>query len=225
MATVFIRTTIMFLFLTFTMRIMGKRQVGELEISELVVTFMLSELATIPLSDTEVPLFYAVIPILLLLSLEGILSFLTIKIPIFKKILYGKPTILINRGILDQKELANQRIELSELLCAIRQNGVSKIEDVYFAILEENGKLSVFPKNEASPVTPAQLKLQFDDDGVSLPIIMDRRIIKENLQLCGWSQIKLAKELKKRQLSTEDVFLFSIDCSGHVYIIEKEKKQ
>ncbi len=225
MITVFLRTIIVYIILTCTMRIMGKRQIGELEISELIVTFMLSELATIPISDTEVPLLNAIVPILLLLSLEGMLSFLTLKIPIFKKAIYGKPSILIKEGKLDQNELKKQRIELSELMCSIRQSGIASMEDVYYAILEENGKLSVFPKSSVAPATPKQLKIDVTDDGVGLPVIMDRRIIKENLKLRDWNEFRLERELNSRKLKLEDVFLLSIDDNENIYIIRKERKQ
>ncbi len=224
MLSLLIRTLIIYIFLTLSMRLMGKRQIGELEVSELVVAFMLSELATIPLSDTDTPLLNAIIPILLLLSLEGILSFLTIKIPILKKIFYGKPNILIYEGKLNQKELLRERIELSELLSTIRQSGVSSIEDVHYAILEENGKISVFPKSNSAPITPSQLNLATTDAGVSLPLVMDKRIIKENLKLRGWTTKRLEQEIARRSLRLSDVFLLSVDDLDNVYIIIKEEK-
>lgn len=225
MVTVLLRTIIIYILLTVTMRIMGKRQIGELEISELIVTFMLSELATIPISDTEVPLLNGIVPILILISLEGILSFLTLKIPLFKKAVYGKPSILIKEGKLDQKELKNQRIELSELICAVRQSGIPTLEDVNYAILEENGKLSIFPKTATAPSTPKQLDLNVTDEGVGLPIIMDRRIIKENMRLRGWNEFRLEKELSSRKLSLKDIFLMSVDDNGQIYIIKKDKNR
>ncbi|MBR6649948.1 MAG: DUF421 domain-containing protein, partial [Clostridia bacterium] len=184
-----------------------------------------SELATIPISDTEAPLLNAIAPILLLLSLEGMLSFLTMKLPSFRKIIYGKPNVLIYEGKINQKELARERIELSELICAIRQNGVASVEDVNHAILEENGKISVFPKSDSAPVTPKQIRGNTDDDGISLPLIMDRRIIGDNLKIRGWSRSKLDKELSARKLKIDDVFLFSVDDCQNIYIIKKENKK
>ncbi len=225
MITVVFRTVIIYIILTVAMRIMGKRQIGELEISELIVTFMLSELATVPISDIEAPILNAIVPILILLSFEGILSYLTVKIPLFKKAIYGKPSILIKEGIIDQNELAAQRIELSELMCAIRQSGISAIENVFYAILEENGKISVFPKASEAPVTPSQLKRDVKAEGVGLPIIMDRRIIKENMKLRNWDEKLIHKELKNHKLTLEDVFLLTVDDLGHVYIIKKEENK
>lgn len=225
MITLLIRTTIIYIFITMAMRVTGKRQIGELEVSELVVTFMLSELAAIPITDSSLPLLNVIAPILLLLSYEGIISYLTMKIPIFKKLFYGKPNILIYEGKLNQKELRRERLELSELLCTIRQSGISSIADVHYAILEENGKISVFPKTSSAPVTPKQLDLEPKEDGVSLPIIMDRRIIKENLLLRGWSRERLEHEIAKRGLQLSDVFLLSVDDANNVYIIRRENKR
>lgn len=225
MVTVVIRTVIIYIILTLTLRIMGKRQIGELEISELIVTFMLSELATTPISDTNVPLFNGIVPIILLLSIEGMLSFITVKVPLFKKLIYGKPSILIHNGRLDQAELRNQRIELSELMCAVRQSGIRSLSDVFCAILEENGKISVFSKATKDALTPEQANITAEDDGVGLPLIMDRRIIKENMHLMGWSDSRLQKALSSRNLTLKDVFLLSADLKGNVYIIKKERKQ
>ena len=224
MATVFIRTIIIYIILTGTMRIMGKRQIGELEISELIVTFMLSELATIPISDTDIPILYAIIPICLLLSIEGMLSFITVKVPLFKKIVYGKPSILIADGKLDQKELVRQRIELSELLCAIRQNGIASLDQVSYAMLEENGKISVFQKESHSPATPTELGINTEEDGIALPLIMDRRVIRENMEKRGWDDARLQRELRSRRLDLSGVFLLSVDSGENIYIIRKEKK-
>jgi uncharacterized membrane protein YcaP (DUF421 family) len=147
------------------------------------------------------------------------------KLPLFKKIIYGKPNILIYEGKINQKELARERIELSELVCAIRQNGVASVEDVNHAILEENGKISIFQKADAAPVTSEQLKGKTADTGISLPIIMDRRVIEENLKLRGWSHSKLERELSSRKLTIEDVFLLSVDDCQNIYIIKKERNK
>ncbi len=225
MITIVIRTFIIYITLALTLRVMGKRQIGELEVSELIVTFMLSELATIPIADTNAPLLCAVIPILLLLSIEGMLSFITVKVPLFKKLIYGEPSILIHQGKINQKELRDQRIELSELMCAIRQNGISSLGDVSCAILEENGKISVFPKPSKSALTPEQAKITVSDPDIGLPLIMDRRIIKDNLNVCGWSMSRLEKALSSRHLNIDDVFFLSVDSSNSIYIIKKERNK
>lgn len=225
MVTIVIRTLIIYITLTLTLRVMGKRQIGELEISELIVTFMLSELATIPLNDTNSPLVNSIIPILLLLSIEGILSFITVKVPLFKKLIYGKPSILVHSGRIDQQELKNQRIELSELMCAIRQSGIASLGDVSCAILEENGKISVFPKAPKGTLTPEQAGITVSDTEIGLPLIMDRRIIKDNLKVCGWSTSRLNRALSSRHLTLNDVFFLSVDASDSIYIIKKEKNR
>lgn len=205
------------------MRLMGKRQIGELEVSELIVTFMLSELATIPITDSEIPLLNAIVPIMLLLSTEVIISFLALKLPFFKKALYGKPNLLIEKGKLDQKELLRHRIGLGELMCAIRQNGLSSIEDVRYAILEENGKISVIPNLENTPITPKIAAAPTTEEGIALPMIMDGKIISENLQKQGWSLSILMQQLQARGLEAKDIFLLSVNDAKKIYIIRKEK--
>ena len=143
--------------LIITLRLMGKRQIGELQLSELIVTILLSELAAIPIADKDIPLFYAIVPILLLLSLEVILSYIVLRLPGVKNLFAGRPSIIINKGVLNQKELERQRTGISELLCSLRQSGISDIGDVEYAILEQNGRFSVFPKAASSSVTPQQM--------------------------------------------------------------------
>ena len=142
MLTILIRTILIYLILLFVLRIMGKRQIGELDLTELVITLMLSELAVEPITDGNIPLLYALIPILTLISLEILISFAETKSVFIKNILPEKPNYLIERGVLNQKELEKQRITMDELLCELRLKDISDIGDVYYAILERNGKLS-----------------------------------------------------------------------------------
>ena len=223
MAIVFLRTVIIYLILTSSMRLMGKRQIGELEVSELIVTFMLSELATIPISDSELPLLNAIVPIFLLLSLEVIISFCALKIPFLKRAIYGKPNILIEKGVLDQKELSRNRISLGELMCAARQNGIASLEDVYYAILEENGTISIIPNTSCAPVTPKIAKLTYTEEGISLPIIIDGKIIEENLPRRNLSEDSLSALLSSRRLTADEVFLLSVNDEGSIYIIRKDE--
>ena len=146
MATVLIRTAIIYVLFTIAIRLMGKRQVGELQISELITTFMLSELAINPIQDISIPIAYALVPLVFLFSMEVITSFLVTKLPKFRRAFMGAPSIIIRSGELDQKELGRLRISISELLSELRLKNVSKIEDVDYAILEQNGQLSVFLK-------------------------------------------------------------------------------
>lgn len=225
MITVYFRTFIIYAVLIFAMRLMGKRQVGELEVSELTVTIMLSELAAIPITDRDIPLAYGIVPVLLLLAAEVMISHALIRFPIIKKLLAGKPSILIRDGKLDQKELYRQRFGLSELLSSLRQCGIGSISDVSYAILEENGKISAFPKTADAPATPKQLSVEVSEEGIDHALIIDRRIIPENLSLSGWSEKRLVAELSQRKLELSQIFLFSVTDGGDITVIVKEKRK
>ena len=222
MTAICIKTVLIYFFLIITMRLMGKRQVGELEVSELIITFMLSEIAANPIMNKNVTVLHAAIPIALLLGIEVLLSFLLMRYPKLKSLIAGKPSMIIEHGALNQKELRRQRMCMSELISALRQQGISDITDVQFAILEENGKLSVFPKASRSPLTPEQMKIEVPPGGIARSLIIDGQIVKSNLKE-GWSMQRLERELTERGVAPEDVFLFSVSPDGTLYIIMKEK--
>ncbi|MBQ7761288.1 MAG: DUF421 domain-containing protein [Clostridia bacterium] len=224
MATVFVRTIIIyFLFIT-TIRLMGKRQVGELQLSELIITFMLSELAVNPIQDISIPLTYSVVPLLLLLTIEVILSFWVTKSKVAKKLFFGNPSIIIKDGLLDQKELSRLRIGINELLGELRLKGFADISDIEYAIIEQNGKLSVFPKIEKQPATLGDLDIKKEECGVSLPIILDGSVDLSNLKNLNKTEKWLKSYLSKHKLQMEDIFLLSCDKSGKISIIMKESE-
>ncbi|MBQ8545701.1 MAG: DUF421 domain-containing protein [Clostridia bacterium] len=210
MATVLLRTIIIYLVFVIAIRLLGKRQVGELEISELIVTFMLSELATVPIQDPSIPLSYAFIPLVILIAFEIISSFLVTKSKLFKKMIIGNPSYIINKGRLDQKELARLRMSVPELLGELRQKNVGDISNVEYAILEENGKLSVFERDASSSVSHA--------------LIIDGDINESNLKIAGKSKKWVEECLKKHKLELQNVFLFSCDDDGNINIIIKDEK-
>ena len=210
MATVLIRTVIIYIVFVFAIRLLGKRQVGELELSELVVTFMLSELATVPIQDSSIPLSFAFIPLVILISFEVISSFLVTKSKMVKKAIVGNPSYLICKGKLDQKELAKLRMSIPELLGELRLKNVGDISSVDYAILEENGKRSVFQKSESPSVAHA--------------LIVDGSINESNLKIAKKSEKWLLKCLKKHNLSLKNVFLLTCDDSDTINIIIKEEK-
>lgn len=222
MLTIFFRTIILYFILVFSVRLMGKRQIGELQVSEFIITLLLSEIASAPVTNRAIPLLHAVTSILLLLAVEVIISFLLLKSNRLKRLFYGSPTILICRGKLIQKALKDNRVELDELLSELRQKGFSDPADVDYAILEENGQLSVFPKAEKAPVTPADLSLQPKESGIAHVCILDGTVLGKNLGLCGWDEKRLAAELKRRKLRLRDVFLLTVDDGGSVTLIKKE---
>lgn len=212
MATIFIRTLIIYFTLIFTMKLMGKRQVGELQLSELITTFMLSELAALPISDKNIPLFHALLPILLLISLEVIISFAITKINKLKNIMYGQPSYLIYNGTLDQKELLRLRISVDELLSELRLKDVADITEVQYAILEDNGKLSVIRKPSNN-----------QKECYAHSIVIDGTIIPEEIQRIGKTKEWVYKWLKKHGADISEVFLMTVDDSSKIHLIIKEE--
>ena len=210
MLTILLRTILIYLILLFVLRMMGKRQIGELDLTELVITLMLSELAVEPITDGNIPLLYALVPILTLISLEMLISAAETKSTFIKNILPEKPNYLIERGVLNQKELEKQRITMDELLCELRLKDISDIGDVYYAILERNGRLSVFPR-------------QSPERGVMHPIILDGQLLRQNLRLVGRDEVWLRGQLAERQCGIKDVFLFTVDDNGEAYFCKKER--
>lgn len=206
------------------MRLMGKRQVGELQLSELIVTIMLSDFAATPIYETDIPFSYAIIPILLLLSVEVILSFIILHVPGLKILLGGKPSFIIRKGVLDEKELKRQRMCLSELIGSLREQGVSDIGDVEYAILEENGKLSVFEKASKKPPSADDLNTSVSEKGIAHSLILDKVIIDRNLKEAGWTRDKLLKRLKKLGTDKSQILLFSVNDIGETTIIYKDEK-
>ena len=223
MATVFLRTIFIFFILIVSMRVMGKRQVGELQVSELVVTFMLSELAVLPIADRAVPVSQALVPILTLLSAEVIVSFLETKSNKLKKLLGGEPATLIRKGKLDADELARHRIELEELLAEMRLSGVFDIADAEYAILEENGRISVKPKASKSPVPAENSGIAVPERGVARALIVDGELNEKTARAAGFGADAVRAALAESGADQRSVFLLTADDAGNCSIYIKEE--
>ena len=203
---------------------MGKRQIGELEPSELVLTMMISDLATVPMQDFGIPLLAGVVPILTLLSLSLLLSQLSLHYLRLRALICGTPAILIEKGRICQTAMRKNRYTLDELLEELREQGYSKIADVKYAVLENSGQLSVFPWTAQQPPTAQQLGLDPQDD-VTLPTVLinDGRLLKQNLKACGRDEQWLKKQLsREKAASHREVFLMTLDEDGTVYCVKKE---
>jgi uncharacterized membrane protein YcaP (DUF421 family) len=223
MMTAFIRTLLLYFILMTGLRVLGKRQIGELEPGELVMTMMLSDLAAVPMQDFGLPLLSGIIPILTLLSLSMLLSFFSLRSIRFRQLVCGTPTVLIKQGKLQQKAMLKNRFTIDELMEELRLQGYSSITDIKYAILENSGQLSILPWQKKQPVTPEQIKLNVTDN-VTLPTILisDGRLLQENLTACGKDKVWLQKELQLQKLSQNRVFLLTIDENETVVCIEKE---
>lgn len=218
MLIIILRTIIVFAVLLFSMRLMGKRQLGELELSELVVAVLISDIAAHPLQDIGIPIMNGLIPAIVLLCCELIISGLAMKNPKIRLLLYGKPSILISEGCIDQQEMRRNRFTIDELYEELRKHAVMDISKVKYAILETAGTLSVIQFPAECPVTPSQLGIQVEDSQTPVIIINDGRIMTENLQSSGKSEKWLKSELRNRGArDPRDVYLMSLDASGKIY--------
>ncbi len=224
MATIFIRTVIIYVVLLITMRIMGKRQLGELEISELVTTLLISEIASLPIADHSIPIVHALIPLITILTLEIILSVVLLKFPKLKNLASTRPSVLIRHGKLDQKEMRRVRISLDELISEARQSGVCSLGDVDYAILEQNGKISIIIKRAASAPTLNDLQIKVTETGILHALIEDGYINDYNLQLLGHDRAWLQDYLEKKGKYARDIFFLGINDGEEFYCIDKENK-
>ena len=206
------------------MRLMGKRQIGELQLSELIITLLLSELAAGPIADADIPLLYSILPIILLLSLEVIVSFFVVKIPFLKKIFDGHPSFLIRNGRIDQKEMKKLRISMEELLCQLRLKDIYQPEDVDYLILEENGQFTAVLKGEKQTPSLEDLSLPANRSGFSHALIIDGRIEERNLLFLGKTKDWLIGRVKERNADLSEIFLFSVNDEGKETVIRKEKR-
>ncbi len=208
MASIFIRTILIYLILIFTMRLSGKRQIGEMQISELVTTFLLSELASVPLTNPGTPFLPAVVPILTIIAAEIIFSFLTTKWSLAKKLLDGKPSVLIKRGKLQKNEMEKMRLTLDDLLSELRLKDISSLSQVEYAILEPSGRISAFRK---------------DKEGLSHVLVVDGELQKDGLQEAGRSEAWVLALLKRQERAKmEEIFLLSVTDDGQVTCIRRE---
>ncbi|MCX8129124.1 MAG: DUF421 domain-containing protein [Clostridia bacterium] len=222
MLVVFIRTLILYFIVIIIMRVMGKRQIGQLQPFELVVAIMISELAAVPMQNTGIPLINGIIPILTLLVAQIAMSFISLKSTTARAIICGKPSILIENGKINEKILKKEMYTLNDLLEQLRSKDMSNIADVEFAILETNGQLSIIPKSQKRPVNSEDLKISTDYEGLPLDLIVDGEINFKNLNRINLTKEWLYGELRNRGISDINSVLFaSLDSKGNLYYQEK----
>ena len=220
---VLIRTVILYLLIIAGLRLLGKRQLGELEPAELTLTLIIADLASVPMQDNGIPLLTGLIPIIVLLCLATILSVLSVKSIRFRTILCGQPSVVIFDGVILERELRKNRLMVDELLEELRIQGYTDLRDIKFAILETNGKLSVLPKAARKPVTAEQMGLSPEEPGLPIVIISDGHLLSQNLAARGLSEKWLYRQLAKHGLiSPRQAFLLTVDQLGNTYCAAKE---
>ena len=220
----YIRTIILYLILIFSVRLMGKRQIGQMEPSEFVVAMLIADLAAVPMQDGAIPLLSGIIPLLTVLGLEVIMSFLTLKSIRFRKFLCGKPVILIDNGKLLQDNLRRTRISMDELTSHLRQKDVMTIDDVQYAILETDGNLSVFPYASKQPAPAEEAKVRVKRHSLPVTIINDGRLSREDLSRAGKDMIWLRNILGQHRARPETTLLLTVDGEDTVVWIGKSAR-
>ncbi len=221
MLTLLIRTVLIYVFLIGIMRLMGKRQLGELEMTDLVITLLLSEIATVPLTDPNQPLMHAIIPVTTLAFLEMLTSWLSLKLPKLKTLLSPKPAILIQNGKVSRTEMQRARVSLDELMSELRQKDISDIGQVQYAIMECSGKISVIKKSAESPPTATQLGIQSPETGMMRTVFCDGNYADKTLRAIGRDRNWVNKQIKLQGLTPDAVFFVTADDAGNVRIQQK----
>ena len=221
MITIFLRTVLIYVILICCMRLMGKRQIGELEVSDLVTTLLLSEIATVPITESDFPIMHALIPIFTLVAFEVGSSFLLVRFPAIKSFVSARPTMLINRGKVDRKAMMKVRLSADELVSELRQQGVTDITEVQYAILEQNGNITVIQKAEYRNPTLKDLNIKVNEMGIQHIAVCEGKINKKTLERLDIYKEDIMRTLKDQKVALSDVYIMLIDDAGKVEIIKK----
>ena len=223
MAIVLVRTLIIYFALLLTMRLLGKRQLGEMELSEFVVAALIADLASHPLQDMGIPLLNGLIPILVLFCCEVLIAGVSLRHIRLRALIFGKPSLLIVRGQILQREMFKNRFTVDELMQELRSQSITDLSQIEYGILETSGKLNVILFPAARPATAAQLKLDAGEGGYPTIVISDGRVLEANLKHLGFDRRWLERQLKEKGArSPKQVYLMTATPSGQVYYAAKE---
>jgi len=218
----YLRSIFLYLVLIAVIRMMGKRQIGQMEASEFVVTMLVANLASIPMQDSGIPLFSGVVPIVTVLGMELVLSTLSLRSIFLRKLLCGKPVILIENGNILQDNLRKTRVTLDELTGHLREKDVLDLTQVQYAILETNGNLSVFPYAKERPASAKEAGIAVSEQHLPLTIISDGKLLDDNLKKANKDLTWLHKQLKKRKATIADTWLLTVDAAENLLFYRKE---
>ncbi len=221
MITIFYRTLFFYLAVLIVIRIMGKREVGQLSPFDLVVAIMIAESAAIYIEDFEKPLIIGLIPMATLMLAEMVLSYTSLKFKWFRKLITGTPSVLVEKGVIMEKEMRRIRYNINDLLQQLRGNDIFNIVDVEYAILETSGDLSVILKSDKRTLTPADVNIRPPYQGLPHTLICDGEVLSENLQKAGKDLDWLLKKIGEDSIGVEEVFLAVLSTDGDLYISKK----
>lgn len=219
-----IRTIVLYLLLVATLRLLGKRQVGQMEPSEFVVMMLLANLATVPIENLDMSILFGVIPIVLVYGAELLFSFLTLRSIRLRQLLCGKPVILVENGRISQKNLKRTRITLDELTMHLREKGIFDLNTVKFAILETNGQVSTLQFAKDLPASAKDAGQTVTETELPITLISDGKILSNNLPISRRDQAWLDTQLKMRKALPQEVLLMTVDSAGHIVFIRKQKE-
>jgi uncharacterized membrane protein YcaP (DUF421 family) len=222
MVIAFLRSIILYFVVIFSVRLMGKRQIGELQPSELVITILVSNIATLPLEDIDTPILIGVVSILSLVCLDVLMSWCTLKSRRMRRFISGVPKVIIKDGVIDQRTLKELRFSVDDLMTALRGNNVFDLNDVEFAIVETTGAVSLYQKFERQNVTNSDLKIKGKSQNPPELIITDGELIEHSLETIGLNEMWLSEILKKKSLEIKGVFLMTADKDGNYYLAKKD---
>ena len=225
MLNTFIRVTIIYILVLLVMRMMGKREISQMQPFELVIAIMIADLATVPMSDTGIPITSGIVPILALLLFQLIISIINLKSITFRKIVCVKPRILIYRGKIDELALKKEKVTINELQERLREKGIFTIGDVEYAIIETSGDLSVIQKPEKRNTIPEDFNIIPDYEGIPYDLIIDGKIMHDNLKQIGRDEKWLKKEVEKFKIKPEEALVVTFDGKGQIFCQAKKKQK
>ena len=221
----FIRAVILYILVLIVMRLMGKREIGQLQPFELAISIMIADLASVPMSELGIPITNGIIPILALLVMYMIISVLNMKSVNIRKIMSGQPSLLIYRGKIDEKVLKKERITINELQERLRVDNIFNLSDVEYAILETNGEVTVIQKPEKRNLVPQDFNITPEYEGIPYDLVVDGKIMEENLKAIGKDKIWLEKQLKKFDTIPQNTLIATIDGKGSFFCQKKNNSK
>ena len=219
----FFRAIVLYLIVLVVMRLMGKREIGQLQPFELAISIMIADLASIPMTEIGIPIFNGIVPILGLLVMHLILSLINLKSLKSREIICGKPSILIYRGKINEKELKKERFTINELEERLRGNNVVNLGDVEYAILETSGQVTVIQKPEKRNTIPEDFNIVPEYEGIPYDLVVDGKVMNKNLKAIGKNYNWLKKQVEKFDIKPEEALVVTIDGKGQIFCQKKEE--
>lgn len=225
MLATFFRSIIIYVIVLVVMRLMGKREIGQMQPFELAISIMIADLATIPMADIGIPISNGIIPILGLLVMHLIISVINLKSSKIRELICGKPTILIYRGKIDEEKMKKERLTLNELEEKLRSNNVMNLGDVEYAVLETSGDISVIQKPNKRNTTPEDFNIMPDYEGIPYNLVIDGKVMNDNLKRIGKNYEWLRKQTKKFNIMPEEALIVTINGKGDIFCQKKETRK